>query len=306
MVSALAETTRRYGVLLACEPTAEGIVASVGAGYLAHVREAQLELCRADGCQPRLGQVALGPLDDSSDEVVALSRRVLAGFRRRAGRECARRAVLACASDEGCAPEAVHRYLRLGFSRPWELHARATDKRVLAVDDLARHVLGEVERTRQFVRFSHLADGSWVAAFEPAASTVPLVAGHFVRRMGTERFCLVDPRHRMAAFHEARSPRCAVVRLDEALCQRLLELETEGLAEDERYVRALWRRFFDHVSLPGRGPGERGYDLQSRHVPARLRGRMAEFDPRPADPGGAAPERYAGGAGRLAGTGGGV
>ena len=62
MVGAVAEAARRYGVLLACAPVAEGVVASVGVGYLAHVGEGSLELCRADAVQPRLGQVALGPL----------------------------------------------------------------------------------------------------------------------------------------------------------------------------------------------------------------------------------------------------
>ncbi len=36
------------GVLLPCCPSAEGVVASVGAGYLARVREGDLELCRLD------------------------------------------------------------------------------------------------------------------------------------------------------------------------------------------------------------------------------------------------------------------
>ena len=268
------------GVLLPCRPSAEGVVASVGAGYLAHVREGDLELCRLDRCQPRIGQVVVGALDDASDEVVALSRRVLGAFARATGRECARRALLACASDDPEVPEAVHRYLRLGFSLPRELHARATDARVLAVDELARRVLGEVERTRQFARFSHLADGSWLAVVGPAADTVPLVARHFARRMGPERFCLVDPRHRSAAFHEAHAGDCAVVRLDEGLARRLVEREAEDLAADERYVRALWGRFYDRVSLPGRGAHARGYDLRSVHVPARHRARLPELDPR--------------------------
>lgn len=280
------------GVLLPCRPSAEGVVASVGAGYLARVREGDLELCRLDRCQPRIGQVVVGALDDASDEVVALSRRVLGAFARATGRECARRALLACASDDPGAPEAVHRYLRLGFSQPRELHARATDARVLAVDELARRVLGEVERTRQFARFSHLADGSWLAVVGPAADTVPLVARHFARRMGPERFCLVDPRHRSAAFHEAHAGGCAVVRLDEGLARRLVEREAEDLAADERYVRALWGRFYDRVSLPGRGAHERGYDLRSVHVPARHRARLPELDPRTREAPGPAPRRY--------------
>ncbi|MDM8271360.1 DUF4130 domain-containing protein [Thermophilibacter provencensis] len=254
MTSALAETARRYGVLLACEPVAEGIVASVGVGYLAHLDEGQLELCRADCCQPHPGQVVLGPLDAASEGATALTRRVLEGFQRKNGRECARRAALACASDESCAPEAVHRYLRLGFSQPWEVRPGTTDKRVLAVDELSCLVLRELESAQRLTRFSRAADGSLVAAIEPAANIVPLLGARWAQRLGSERFCLADPRHRVAAFHEARAARCVLVGLDERLCGRLRGMEMQRLTEDERLLRALWKRFREHAALSGRGP----------------------------------------------------
>lgn len=243
LVAAVSETARRYGVLLACEPAAESVVAAVGVGYLAHVGEGVLELCRTDWCAPRPGQVVLGPLDPTDAEVVALSRRVLTGFGKKAGREGARRAALACASDDPDAPETIHRYLRLGFERPWELRPQATDKRVLAVDELARLVLGELERTRQLARFSPLRDGSLIACVEPAAHVVPLVAPHFARLLHAERFCLVDPHHHVAAFHEARASRCVLVGLDERLCERLAGMTGDELAQNGRCIRTLWSLF---------------------------------------------------------------
>ncbi len=243
LVAAVSETARRYGVLLTCEPAAESVVAAVGVGYLAHVGEGALELCRADWCAPRPGQVVLGPLDSADAEVAALSRRVLTGFAKKAGREGARRAELACASDDPDAPETVHRYLRLGFARPWELRPQATDKRVLAADELARLVLGELERTRKLARFSPLRDGSLIACVEPAAHVVPLAAPRFARLLHAERFCLVDPRHHMAAFHEARAARCVLVGLDERLCEHLAGMASDDLALSERRIRALWSLF---------------------------------------------------------------
>ena len=259
MVSALVETTRRYGVLLACAPCAEGVIASVGAGYLAHLGEGQLELCREDCCRPRAGQVALGPIDATSAGARALTHRVLEGFRRKAGREGARRAVLACAADDEGAPEAVHRYLRLGFSRPWEVRPGATDKRVLVVDDLSRLVLGELESARRLVRFSRLGDGSLLAILEPAANIVPLLTARYARLLGAERFCLVDPRHRVAAFHEARSTRCRLVSVDGYLCERLA---MRGDADRERLARALWKSF--HEQVP---PGQ---DLPAAHPVSKV------------------------------------
>lgn len=254
MVSALVETARRYGVLLACEPRAEGIIASVGTGYLAHLGEGQLELCREDCCRPRAGQVALGPIDAACAGAGALTQRVLEGLRRKVGREGARRAVLACAADDEGAPEAVHRYLRLGFSHPWEVRPGTTDKRVLLVDDLSRLVLGELESARRLVRFSRLSDGSLLAVVEPTANIVPLLTARYARLLGTERFCLVDPRHHVAAFHEARSARCRLVGVDGRLCERLL---ARGDADRDRLARALWKSF--HEQVP---PGQ---DLPAAH-----------------------------------------
>ncbi|HJA29191.1 MAG TPA: DUF4130 domain-containing protein [Candidatus Olsenella pullicola] len=264
MVSALAETARRYGVLLACEPVAEGIIASVGVGYLAHLGEGRLELCRADCGRARPGQVVLGPLDATSEDAASLAKRVLEGFRRKTGRECARRAALACASDEACAPEAVHRYLRLGFSQPWEMRPGTTDKRALVVDELSCVVLRELESARQLTRFSRVRDGSLVAVIEPAANIVPLLGARCAQRLGSERFCLADPQHRVAAFHEARAARCVLVGLDERLCGRLIGLGTERLAEDGRLPRALWERFREHVALSGRGPQAHLVDKRPR------------------------------------------
>ena len=184
----------------------------------------------------------------------------------------------------------MRRYVRTCFACGRALPL--TDPSVLALDNLARTVTNEVEKTRQFARFSHVADGSWMAVFRPAANTVPLVATHFAERMGTERFCLLDPTRGVAALHEAGERCCQVVRVDAQLASRM-ERELR-LASDEPYVRALWKRLYDGLALEGRGPYERGYDLRTHWMPKRLWEGLVELDPRSADPGAHVPARYAG------------
>lgn len=278
-------------VLLPCEPTPEGVLAATGLTYLAGVgRTDRVRLARADACQPMLGEAVCPPLDDADGSAVSLARRVLSGVRRASGPEAARRIVLACAADDADAPEAVRRYVRTCFGCGRALPL--TDPSVLALDDLARTVTNEVEKTRQFVRFSHVADGSWLAVFRPAANTVPLVATHFAERMGTERFCLLDPARGVAALHEAGERCCQIVRVDAQLASRI-ERELR-LASDEPYVRALWKRLYDGLALEGRGAYERGYDLRTHWMPKRLWEGLVELDPRSADPGAHVPARYAG------------
>ncbi len=94
--------------------------------------------------------------------------------------------------------------------------------------------------------------------------------------MGTERFCIVDPAHGSAVLHEGG--RLALVRLDgeaaREACRRLDDTHRE-----EAYVRALWKGFYDAVSLPGRGRDQRGYDLRVHLMPKRLWQGLPELDP---------------------------
>lgn len=173
-------------------------------------------------------------------------------------------------------PEIVHRYLRLGFSVGPRVREMIADPRVAAFDGLARYVLNECEHTRQFVRFSHMSDGSYVASFSPKANTIPLTASHFAARMGTERFCLVDPMHQVAAFHEEGHKTCTLVSLDARLAQSLTN--RHDLADDEPYVRAMWQRFYRGTGIPGRGRAERGYDLRMHWMPKRLWNGLSELD----------------------------
>lgn len=271
-------------VALACDASAEGVLAAIGITYLAHAREGQLRLARAEGLQPRIGeQVMLAP-SPTEPETVAFATRVLSGFARTVTTGCRRqrdglcpascdhrcvyRIALACASDSPTMPEVVHRYVRLGFAQGPRVRTLITDRRVADFDDLARHVLGECEHTRQFVRFSHMADGSYAASFSPSANTIPLMARHFAARMRQERFVIADPRHRVAAFHAEGAKRCELARLDGQLLKALVQMD--DLADDEPYVRAMWQRFYRGTSLPGRDKSQRGYDLRTKWMPQRL------------------------------------
>jgi probable DNA metabolism protein len=195
-------------------------------------------------------------------------------------------------------PEIAYRYLRLGFSAGAKVRTMIADPRVAAFHDLARSVLSECEHTRQFVRFSHMADGSYVASFSPKANTVPLTSSHFAARMGTERFCLVDPRHGVAAFHEAGQHGCEIALLDKALAADLAG--RRDFADDEAYVRAMWQRFYAQTTTPGRDRSQRGYDLRMKWMPQRLWGGLTELDELQGEPE-RVPARYQSSSSRLTG-----
>ncbi|MGI6231113.1 MAG: TIGR03915 family putative DNA repair protein [Tractidigestivibacter sp.] len=266
----------------------EGVLSAVGVTYLAHADPARVRLARQDCFQPMLGEEAvdMGPAID--DGALGLAQRVLKGAK--AHGASTYHLMLACAADDESMPEVVHRYLRLAFARGKEVRWLVSDPTVVAFTDLARRVSGEVEHTKQFVRFSHLSDGSWAATFSPKDNTIPLTAGHFVRRMTEERFCIIDPRHHVAAFHREKSKQSTLVTLDDELAEQLSG--RNDLADDERYVRAMWKRVYDGLSFEGRGIEGRGYDLRMHFMPKRFWEGLPELDPSTDNPGTYVPERY--------------
>ena len=117
------------------------------------------------------------------------------------------------------------------------------------------------------------------------------MAGHFAKRMATERFAIVDAGHDVAVLGaRGRLLRVALAH-DEAV-----RLSLPGaLAEDEPYVRALWKRFYDALALPDRGPLQRGYDLRMSFMPKRLWDGLIELDPTVDDGWSYVPPAYRGG-----------
>ncbi|SER35030.1 probable DNA metabolism protein [Parafannyhessea umbonata] len=297
------------GLLVSTPATLEGVLAAVGVGYLAHVPHERMRLCVTSSAQPMLGEAFETIPEVLPEGLAALARRVYAGLQTRLaatcpraqeGRcparcsgECAFKLAWACASDSKGMPESVHRYVVRCFAEGAGAAQDATDPVTAEVDALARQVMGECEHARQFVRFSHMADDTLGASFSPNADVLPFVSRHFARRMREERFYVVDPVHATAIFHDRGWKACEVARLD---ARTVTGLAGRGdLAPDERYVRALWKRFYDGLELKGRNASQRGYDLRKGWMPVRFWRGLFELDPRSDDPGPHVPERYRGG-----------
>ena len=269
LVEKLTRLSKSQKVVISCNPSLEGVVGAIGLTYLSHANPTHVRLVRESFCQPSLGEYMLCGPDPSDDSVVVLARRVLTGLEKKVGtKEITRRIVLACASDANTMPEIVHRYIRLAFLYGIGALEDIADPTVAEFNALARQVETEREHTRQFVRFSRMSDGSFMSVFHPNANVVPLTCNYFVKRMSTERFFIVDPAHHIASFYTPEMKTFGTIQLDDTSLKELLS--RTDLATDEKYVQAMWRRFYDGVSLKGRGPTERGYDLRAHLMPKRV------------------------------------
>ena len=127
-----------------------------------------------------------------------------------------------------------------------------------------RHLNGELEKLRGFVRFSDY-NGVLGAEIEPKNRVLPLLRYHFCARYAEEDFFLYDRTHKeLLVYTKGHS--------------RILQVDSLQLAlpgEEEVYFRMLWRRFFNTVAIEER----RNPRCQNNFLPKRYRGTMTEFLP---------------------------
>jgi probable DNA metabolism protein len=156
------------------------------------------------------------------------------------------------------------RYLLLGLEKGPRLAGMLAREPVHSVGRIARQVSHEAHKLKGFVRFQEVTAGFLYASIEPEADVLPLIAPHFVGRVGDRPWMIHDLRRRQAVVFDLRS-------------WRLLsgvELTAEpGITAAEHDYAALWQRYFQHHAIAERhNPA-----LQQKHVPLRYRKHLTEF-----------------------------
>lgn len=127
-----------------------------------------------------------------------------------------------------------------------------------------RHMNGELEKLRGFVRFSDYG-GVLGAEIEPKNRVLPLLRGHFCGRYGNEHFFIYDRTHReMLLYASGKSRILAVEHFQPSLPE-----------SEELQFRALWKRFYETIAIQERENPR----CQNTFLPKRYRGTMTEFLP---------------------------
>ncbi|MDT8287781.1 MAG: TIGR03915 family putative DNA repair protein [Elusimicrobiales bacterium] len=154
-------------------------------------------------------------------------------------------------------------YARRAFAAGKGLNDRLADPVVNRAQKTALAVLREAHRFKGLVRFRELEDGTLYSEIEPDHNILPLITGHFRRRMAGFNWILHDKRRGLAAMHSGGR-----LRLVSAL-----EASVPPPSEKEKRTASLWRAFFDSVAIKERlNPG-----LQRQFVPLKYRKNITEF-----------------------------
>ena len=170
-----------------------------------------------------------------------------------------RRVFLTCMPDKEMA---IYRFIVKFYCEGAPLLTRLSDETYLPLLKAVRHLSGEVELLRGFVRFSEF-DGVLGAEIEPKNRVLPMLRHHFCERYRNETFFIYDRTHREALLYSGG-------------VSRIVPLEHFEMAqpdEQEASYRRLWRRFYDTIAIKER----RNERLRMTNMPKRYWNTMTEF-----------------------------
>lgn len=172
-----------------------------------------------------------------------------------------RRAFLTCMEDKE-----IHLYafVRKLYAQGPDFMRCQADQTYYPICRAVRHLNGEVEKLRGFIRFS-VYSGVLGAEIEPKNRVLPLLRSHFCNRYANESFFIYDRTHKELLLYS--SGRSRILQVDS------LQLALPG--EEELLYRGLWQQFYKTIAIKERYNPR----CQNTFLPKRYRGTMTEFLP---------------------------
>lgn len=195
-----------------------------------------------------------------TDEIKA--ERVINGIDAKLGASVLRfvkKAFLTCLDGKECA---ILDFIKKAFAEGRMLLSRLTDPTVEPLAKAIRHMDGEAELLKGFVRFSDFG-GVLVSVIEPKNQVLPLIAGHFADRYPDETLMIYDKGRGEFLLCEKGKRRLGYT-------DSFIPAPADA---DEKNYRALWQSFYETIAIKER------YNPVCRqtHMPKRYWANMTEF-----------------------------
>ncbi len=172
-----------------------------------------------------------------------------------------RRAFLTCMPDK---EQHLYALVRKLYREGCGFLKNPSDEVYYPVAKALRHLNGELEKLRGFVRFSDYS-GVLGAEITPKNHVLPLLRKHFCDRYANEQLFIYDrTHHELLLYSRGRS---RILYVD--------SLELERPDAQELQYRKLWKCFYETIEIKERH-NER---CQNTCMPKRYRGTMTEFLP---------------------------
>lgn len=174
---------------------------------------------------------------------------------------------LAAMSDDPYRLDDIYRFLRIGFYVGESVTDHLREAPVMKIFELSRQVSNEIHYFREFLRFSRIEPGIYVAHMEPKANIAALTAKHFADRMPSEDWMIIDDGRKNGVVHPKNQP-FYVTQFNDREIEKLKKTE---MYEDTYTV--LWKEFFQTIGIKER----KNPACQRNLFPLRYRKHATEF-----------------------------
>ena len=201
----------------------------------------------------------------STDEEKA--RRVWTGLEKRLPCEALKLISVSWLSEQPELPTPLFLYICKVF-RQGDISKNFADPDVLEVTNIARRVLHEQLRMKQFIRFQKAKDGTYLAVVSPDHNVLPLITHHFSDRFNDQPWLIYDAKRHYGYYYDGAE----VIRItfeNESTVPFNLsngKLNAETLSSDDQLFQDLWRTYFKAICIRERmNPRKQLSDMPRRY-----------------------------------------
>ena len=195
------------------------------------------------------------------------ARRVWTGLEKHLSREAMKLISVSWLSELHELPTPLFQYICKVF-RQGDISRNFADADVLAVTNIARRVLHEQLRMKQFIRFQKAKDGTYLAVVSPDHNVLPIITEHFQDRFNDQPWLIYDAKRHYGCYYDGHT----VIRItfeDEASVPFNLangKLSEEVLSSDDQLLQNLWRTYFKAICIRERmNPRKQLQDMPRRY-----------------------------------------
>ena len=200
------------------------------------------------------------------------ARRVWKGLEKRLSKEAIRMLYVSWLSELPELHTPLFRYICKVFRQPEGapgIECNFADPDVLSVTNIARKVLHEGQRMKQFIRFQKAKDGTYLAVISPDHNVLPLITDHFADRFNDQPWLIYDAKRHYGFQYDGASAPVRITFADESSVTFNLangRLDAAVLSDDDTLMQDLWRTYFKAICIRERiNPRKQLQDMPRRH-----------------------------------------
>ena len=152
--------------------------------------------------------------------------------------------------------------------RQGDISKNFADSDVLAVTNIARRVLHEQLRMKQFIRFQKAKDGTYLAVVSPDHNVLPIIIDHFQDRFNDQPWLIYDARRHYGFYYDGQTAIRITFENEASVPFNLSngKLNEEVLSRDDQLLQNLWRTYFKAICIKERmNPRKQLQDMPRRY-----------------------------------------